>query len=122
MGQPIIGWRGKSRLRLAKDLIRKHVRHRLAKNMFRCRPEESFQLQPRRHIPRNELGELVVQKWHAHLDRAGHAHFVVIRKVEAGHEDFGIEVQHLIQEVGIANLLKRFFVSAVREIRINLVA
>src|SRR5690242_21047463 len=43
-----------------------------------------------------------------------HAHLVVVGEVQAGHENSGVEVEHLVQEIGVANALEGLLVRAFR--------
>src|SRR6266702_2209314 len=106
VGEPVVDWRRKARFWLALYLARKDISHRFAKDVLSDRTEKSLQLGSRGYVPGHELGQLTIQKRHANLNRRCHAHFVVVSEIEARHENLRVEVQHLIQEVGVPNALE----------------
>jgi len=99
--QPVIDGRGESGFRLTHDLVWQHTTHGFPENMFGHGTPFTFELQGRADIPSNKFGQPAIKKWNADFDGRGHAHFVVVSEIQRGHEDFGIEVEHLVQEIGV---------------------
>ena len=106
MRQPVINRRRQPSFGLLQDFPGQNLPHSFAKNVFRRRPQRSFHLQLRRQIPSGELSQFAIQKRHPNFYRGGHAHFVVVGQIKGGHENLGIEIQHLVQEIRVLNLFE----------------
>ena len=104
--QPVVHWRTEACFRLLQDFGWKQIRNCLTEDVLGYRSNPTTQFQLRRHIPRDELGQFVVQERYAHFQRRRHAHLIGIRKIQACHKDLRIQIEHLVQKICVPNLAK----------------
>src|SRR5579862_5085427 len=112
--QPIVYRSAESRLWLFQNLARKRIAHCFAKDVFRGGSELALQFEVWRNIPGDELRQFTIEKRHTHLDGRRHTHFVVIGQVQTSHKNLGVEVEHLVQKIGIADPIKGLAVAGGR--------
>ena len=80
--------------------------HGLPEDVLRGWAQVAFQLHARGYIPGHKLGKFAIEEGYADFHGAGHAHLVVVGQVQAGHEDLGIQIEHLIEKISIFHFLK----------------
>ena len=80
--------------------------HGFAENVLVTGRHFPLSFQSRLHIPGNKFREVAIKKWDAHLDRRCHAHLVVIGEIQRRHENFGVEIKHLVQEIGVLHFVE----------------
>src|SRR3954451_25113825 len=66
----------------------------------------------RRNVPGHEFRKLTIKERHSHLDRASHTHRVVVGQIEAGHENLGVQIEHLVEEISVSHGIEILLMTA----------